>query len=211
MKTYIRYLILTLACAPLLAQTKPMEDPIGAATENYFNSAFERLAAVAAQKPTKKTFREAMKPCAEATDGFFGGTYINTDYKIKQTYFKKNFLAKGFSLRKVKQLDWFWDQMDKNPTPQLSEPAHGNLMQPRLVAMRYPILTDGKLVAVVSMMVRTENFLAAVGLDRCPAYSITCRGELAEEKGVLSDTPHEVKLALPANDWIIRYDPPEAE
>ena len=199
-----------LLCAALSTQAESQQDPIGAATEAYFQAAFARLGAVAAQKPTEDTFREAMKPCVDATDGFFGGTYIDTDYEIKQTYLKKNFLAKGFSLRKVKQLDWFWDQMDINPTPQLSEPARGNLMQPRLIAMRYPIITDGKLEGVVSLMVRTENFLEAVGLDKCPAYSITCRGELAEAEGVLSDQAREVKLALPANDWIIRYDPPAA-
>lgn len=192
--------------AALAVQAAQTTDPIGIAVENYFTSAFERLGKVAAQKPTVDTFREVMKPCVDATDGFFGGTLIDTDYTIRQTYFQRNFLARGFSLRKVKQLDYFWTQMDKNPEPQLSEPGHGSLIQPRLIAMRYPVITGGKLVNVVSMMVRTENFLTATGLDKCSAYKIICRGELAEEKGTLSAGPHIVKLALPSTEWEIQYD-----
>jgi hypothetical protein len=204
----MKRLILSLAllCASFAVRAAQTDDPIGTAVENYFNAAFERLGKVAAQKPTVETFRKAMKPCAEATNGFFGGTLIDTDYVIRQTYLKKNFLAKGFSLRKVKQLDYFWEQMDKNPAPQLSEPGHGSLIQPRLIAMRYPVITDGKLVNVVSMMVRTESFLEATGLDKCSAFKIICRGEPAEEKGTLSENFHEVKLALPSTDWVIQYD-----
>lgn len=203
MKRFIITVLLTAALGAYAAQTA---DPIGAAVEAYFTAAFERLGAVAAQKPDVETFRAAMRPCAEATDGFFGGTLIDTEYTIRQTYFKRNALARGFSLRKVKQLDYFWEQMDKNPAPQLSEPGHGSLIQPRLIAMRYPILTDGQLVGVVSMMVRTEAFLEAVGLDRCAAFKIICRGEPAEENGALSASPREVKLALPSTEWVIQYD-----
>lgn len=77
---------------------------------------------------------------------------------------------------------------------------------PRLPAMRYPVITDGKLEAVVSMMVRTENFLEAVGLDKCRAFRITCRGTLAEEDGKLSDHPRSVTLELPSTEWLIEYD-----
>jgi hypothetical protein len=45
-----------------------------------------------------------------------------------------------------------------------------------------------------------------VGLDKCRAFKIICRGEPAEEKGELSDHYREVKLSLPATDWVIQYD-----
>jgi len=190
----------------LTVQSAQTDDPIGIATEKYFTETFARLGEVAAKKPTKDTFRKAMKPCAEATPGFFGGTYIDTDYTIRQVYKKINFLARGFSLRKVDQLTYFWDLMDKNPAPQLSEPGH-SLTQPiHLIALRYPILTDGKLEGVVSMMIRTGAFLEASGLDKCKAWKIICRGEEAESDGKLSDNPREVKLSLPSTEWVIQYD-----
>jgi len=115
-------------------------------------------------------------------------------------------LARGFNLRKVKQLDYFWDLMDKTPAPQLSEPGH-SLTQPiHLIALRYPILTDGKLEGVVSMMIRTGAFLEASGLDKCKAWKIICLGEKAESDGKLSDNPREVKLSLPSTEWVIQYD-----
>lgn len=200
------FIIIALLLTALAVQAAQTDDPVGIAIEKYFDAAFARLGKVAAQKPTVESFRDAMQPCVEATDGFFGGTLIDADYTIRQTFFKRNALARGFSLRKVKQLDWFWEQMDKNPAPQLSEPGHGSLIQPRLIAMRYPILTGGKLQGVVSMMVRTERFLEAVGLDRCRAYKIICRGTPAEEKGDLSANPREVKLVLPSTEWVIQYD-----
>lgn len=201
-----RFITLTLLLTALAIQAAQTDDPIGIATEKYFSETFARLGEVAAKKPTKDTFRKAMKPCAEATDGFFGGTYIDTDYTIRQVYKKRNFLARGFSLRKVKQLDYFWNLMDKNPAPQLSEPGH-SLTQPiHLIALRYPILTDGKLEGVVSMMIRTKAFLEASGLDQCKAWKIICRGEEAESDGKLSDNPREVKLTLPSTEWVIQYD-----
>jgi len=201
-----RLITLTLILTALAVQAAQAVDPIGMAVETYFDTTFARLGQVAAQKPTVDTFREAMKPCAEATDGFFGGTYIDTNYTIRQVYKKMNFLARGFSLRKVKQLDVFWKMMDENPAPQLSEPGH-SLTQPiHLIALRYPILTDDKLEGVVSMMIRTGAFLEAIGLDQCSAWKIICRGEKAESDGKLSDHPREVKLTLPSTEWIIQYD-----
>jgi hypothetical protein len=96
--------------------------------------------------------------------------------------------------------------MRKAPAPQLSEPGHGSILQPRLIAMRYPVITAGKLQGIVSMMVRTEKFLEAAGLDKCSAYKIICRGVPAEEKGDLSADHREVKLALPSTEWVIQYD-----
>ena len=201
-----RFVTITLLFTALTVCAAQTEDPVGIAVETYFNTAFTKLGEVAAQKPTHDTFRAAMKPVAESVDGFFGGTLINTDFVIDQSYYKFHALANGFDLKKVKELDYFWDLMRISPAPQLSEPGHGNIMQPRLIAMRYPIITGGKLQGVVSMMVRTEKLLATSGLDKCSAYKIICRGESTEEKGKLSANHHEVKLALPSTEWVIQYD-----
>jgi hypothetical protein len=208
MKTSIHIMTATallVATGAVIAAPVPPDDPIGIAVEAYFKKAFDGLEKVAGQQPTKKTFRKAMQPLAEKTDGFFGGTLINTDFEIEQVYFKKNFLARGYDLKKVDQLTVFWKEMREHPEPQLSEPARGNIMQPRLVAMRYPILKSGNLTGVVSMMVRTESFLEATGLDKCKGYRITCRGKKAEEEGTLSDPIQTVTLKLPANEWRIEY------
>lgn len=189
----------------LSAQVQPPDDPVGVATAAYFAKQFENLKAVADRQPTPETFREAMKPLAEATPGFFGGSIIDTDFVIREVYYPRDFLARGFDLKKVKQLDYFWELMRKEPTPQLSEPGHGNIVQPRLIAMRYPVLKDGRLTAVVSFFVRTESFLEAVGLGDAKAYRITCRGVLAEEDGKLGDNPRAVTVTLPANEWLIEY------
>lgn len=182
------------------------EDPIGRAVEIYFTGLFAKLETVAAQNPTHDTLREAMKPLADSTDGFFGGTLITADFVIDQSYSKIHVLANGYDLKKVKELDYFRDLMRTAPAPQLSEPNHGTLFQPRLISLRYPILTNGRLQGLVSVMIRTENFLQTTGLAECLAYKIICRGRLAEEKGKLSATPHEVRLQLPSTEWIIQYD-----
>ena len=190
-----------------LAQVTPPDDPVGIAVAAYFATNFANLKAVADLKPTKETFRETMKPLEEATDGFFGGSFIDTDFVIREVYHPRDFLARGFDLKKVKQLDYFWNLMRKTPSPQLSEPGHGNIVQPRLIAMRYPVLKDGQLAAVVSFFVRTESFLKAVGLDKAKAYRITCRGVAAEENGKLGPSPRAVAVSLPANEWLIEYVP----
>ena len=208
MKT--RILALLALCAlpfAAAAQVQPPDDPVGKAVAAYFEKTFANLKAVADRQPTKDTFREAMKPLEDATAGFFGGSYIDTDFVIREVYYPRDFLARGFDLKKVKQLDYFWDLMRKNPTPQLSEPGHGSIVQPRLIAMRYPVLKDGKLTAVVSFFVRTGAFLDAVGLGDAKGYRITCRGVLAEEDGKLGTSPKSVTVALPANEWLIEYAP----
>jgi hypothetical protein len=196
---------LVAAATLLSAAPVPADDPVGLAVEAYFKKAFEGLKAVADQQPTTESFRDAMKPLAEGTDGFFGGTLIDTDFVIREVYFARDFLARGYDLNKVKQLTVFWKEMREKPEPQLSEPARGNIMQPRLVAMRYPVIKDGKLAAVVSMMVRTEAFLKATGLDTCKGYRITCRGVKTEEEGKLAEPVKTVTLQLPANEWRIEY------
>lgn len=206
MKTRILAL-LALCALPVAAsaQVQPLDDPVGKAVAAYFDATFANLKAVADRQPTKDTFRAAMKPLEDATDGFFGGSYIDTDFVIREVYYPRDFLARGFDLKKVKQLDYFWDLMRKNPTPQLSEPGHGSIVQPRLIAMRYPVLKDGKLAAVVSFFVRTEKFLQAVGLGDAKGYRIVCRGVLAEEDGELGANPKSVTVSLPANEWVIEY------
>jgi hypothetical protein len=199
-----RLAFLALAAAAS-AQVQPPDDPVGQATAAYFATNFANLKAVADLQPTPDTFRDAMKPLEEATPGFFGGSYIDTDFVIREVYHPRDFLARGFDLKKVKQLDHFWALMRKEPTPQLSEPGHGNLVQPRLIAMRHPVLKDGQLASVVSFFVRTESFLDAVGLGKAKAYRITCRGTVAEEKGKLGPAPKSVAVALPANEWLIEY------
>ena len=206
MKTKILAL-LALCALPFAAaaQVQPPDDPVGKAVAAYFEKTFANLKAVADKQPTKDTFREAMKPLEDATDGFFGGSFIDTDFVIREVYYPRDFLARGFDLKKVKQLDYFWDLMRKNPTPQLSEPGHGSIVQPRLIAMRYPVLKDGQLTAVVSFFVRTEKFLDAVGLGDAKGYRIVCRGVLAEEDGKLGANPKSVTVSLPANEWVIEY------
>ena len=206
MKTRILAL-LALGALPFAAaaQVQPPDDPVGKAVAAYFDKTFADLKAVADRQPTKDTFRAAMKPLEDATDGFFGGSFIDTDFIIREVYYPRDFLARGFDLKKVKQLDHFWDLMRKNPTPQLSEPGHGNIVQPRLIAMRYPVLKDGQLTAVVSFFVRTEKFLEAVGLGNAKGYRIVCRGVLAEEDGKLGANARRVTVALPANEWVIEY------
>lgn len=184
----------------------PAEAELTKAVETYFNDLFQRLEKVAAASPTEETFRGLMKPQVENLDGLFGGTLINTDWEIRQVYFKRDFLAVGFSLKRVKELDEFRKRMAEKPAPQLSEPGHGNIVQPRLIALRYPVLKDGKLISIVSAMVRTESFLKAVKLDGCKAYAIVCLGKLAESSGVLSAQAREIKVLLPSTEWVIRYE-----
>ena len=188
------------------APTVPTETALKVAVETYFGDLFQRLGKAAEQSPTEESFRAIMKPEIENVDGLFGATLINADWEIRQVYFKRDFLAVGFSLKKVKELDVFRTLMAQKPEPQLSEPGHGSIMQPRLIAMRYPMVKDGKMVGMVSMMVRTPYFLKAVGLDKCRAFKITCLNKESESLGTLSEKPKEIKLSLPSTEWVIQYE-----
>lgn len=194
------------ACTVCCVQAAPTEAELKTSVETYFSDLFQRLGKAAEQAPTEDTFRAAMKPQIEKLDGLFGATLINADWEIRQVYFKRDFLAVGFSLKKVKELDAFRKLMDEKPAPQLSEPGHGSIMQPRLVALRYPMIKDGKMSGMVSMMIRTEAFLKAAKLDTCKAYKFTCLGKEAESKGTLTDARKQVKLALPSTEWVIEYE-----
>jgi len=173
--------------------------------KNYFALNFSRLRQVASSYPQPNNFREIMKPVAEETEGFFGASLISPDFIILQVYYPSHFLARGYDLKKVKELEYFYKLMQENPQPQLSEPAGGGPLNPRLIAMRYPIVKEKKLIGVVSMMVREEAFLKAVGLDKVKAFRIICLGKLAKEKGKLLGEYKEIKLLLPSTEWIIQY------
>ena len=188
-----------------MAGAEPVRDPIQAAVQTYFDQAFERLRLVAEKKPTVASLRRDMKPLAEATKGLFGGTLIDTNFVIAQVYFPRDFLARGYDLKKVPQLTEFWKKMRAAPTPQLSEPGHGNLFQPRLIAMRYPVLVDGTLQSIVSAMIRTEAFLEETGLAKVKGYRITCNGVPTEAQGDLSGALTGMVLDLPATQWRIEY------
>lgn len=187
------------------AAVSPSDDPVGVKVQAYFDNAFSKLKLAADKQPNYLTFRGAMKPVIEGVPGVFGGSFIDENWVIRQVLYPSHFLARGFDLKSVKELKYFQDKLKTEPGPQLSEPGHGSIAQPRLIAMRYPIIKDGKPAGLVSMMVRTEFFLKAVGLDKAKAYQIICLGKEAESRGVLGDKFKEIKLSLPSTDWIIRY------
>lgn len=178
---------------------------MASAVSNYVAGVMKGLQAVAAQQPTEDTFRAQMKPFMENTPGVFGASLIDTNFVIRAVYYRRDFLAVGFDLKKVHELDYFWALMKKKPEPQLSEPGHGSLIQPRLVAMRYPVIVNGQFKGIVSAMIHTDDFLEAVGLDRCSAFKIICLGKLAEQKGELARDHHETKLSLPSTEWMIQF------
>ena len=210
MKSTIACLMIVSAFSVIIAENSSQEqdaDPVAVAVKTYFDRKFDELKAVADKHPTSvDDFRTDMQPVEEGTKGFFGGTLIDTNFVISEVYFKRDFLARGFDLKKVKELDTFWAKMREKPEPQLSEPGHGNLFQPRLVAMRYPFLKDGKLEGIVSIMVRTEYFLEDTGLDKVKAFKIIVDDKITEEKGDLSDSAITVQIQLPSTEWVIKYD-----
>lgn len=183
----------------------PNNDEIGCKTIAYFNDLFDKLGLAAKQDPNYDDYREVMKPVAESVNGFHGGSLIDPDFMIIQVYYKSHFLARGYDLKKVEDLSEFYKMMKEAPSPQLSEPGHGTILQPKLISMRYPVIKDGKLKSILSMMVKTEIYLEAVGLDKCKAYKIICQDKIAEEKGKLSGDYKQVKLKLPSTEWIIQY------
>ena len=172
----------------------------------YFDDMFLKLKIVADQQPNAANFRQIAQPVLKSIPGLFGGSYIDNDWVIRQSLFAIHAMARGFSLKGVKELHYFQDKMKEAPGPQLSEPGHGSIVQPRLIAMRYPVMKDGKVQGIVSMMVRTGSFTRAVGLDDVKAYKIICLGKVAEEHGKLSDKFKEFKINLPSTEWVIQYE-----
>lgn len=206
-----KYLILLLGIIFIHTSFFPLvyaqdKDEIGQKVKVYFETLFSRLKDAAGQAPTRETFRQTLKPLAESIDGFYGATLVDSDWVIREVYFPSHFLARGYDLKKVKELEYFYRRMQENPAPQLSEPGHGSILQPRLIAMRYPIMKEGKFIGFISLMLRTQAFLKAVGLDKARAYKITCLGKLAEQEGELSAAGKEVTVELPSTKWEIRYE-----
>lgn len=185
----------------------PPPDPVGVAVSNTLAQVFDRLATAAAQQPTAATYRHIFGPLARGIDGLYGGSYIDTNFVIREVLHSRHALARGVDLKRVPELAVFWSLMRTNPAPQLSEPARGGLVSPRLVSMRQPVLRAGRLTGILSAMLRTETLLRAAGLDRCRAFRITCQGRVAESSGTLSTTPRTVTIQLPSTVWLIEYDP----
>lgn len=201
----IGVLMMGSACGGTAAAV-PAETNVVAAVETYFVDLFDRLERVAEQRPTEKNFRALMKPEVEKIGGFYGASFINPDWEIRAVYSRSHALAVGYSLTKVKPLDAFRKKMAEKPAPQLSEPSDGGLMRPSLITMRQPVMQDGKLAGMVSLIIRTEHFLRAVGLEACTAYVITCDDVEAERKGVLGEQRKRVVVPLPSTEWTIEYE-----
>lgn len=204
-KIVLGTLFLVAAASLGTAAVVPANDPVGQKVEVYFNDAFAKLGLAADAVSGPAGFRKAMKPVIEGVPGVFGGSYIDDNWVIREVLFPSHFLARGFDLKGVAELHYFQDKLKEVPGPQLSEPAHGSIAQPRLIAMRYPIIKDGKIKGLVSMMVRTSFFLKAVGLDKARAYEIICLGKQAEIHGTLGKDYKEVRVSLPSTEWVIRY------
>lgn len=208
MKKFALFMMLLLGAALFnhsAALAAPTEAELSQSVQNYFDPLFAGLKSAAEQQPTGDNFRKIMKPFLADIEGFFGSTLLDSDFVIRKVYRRRNFLAVGYDLKKVKELDYFWELMRNSPSPQLSEPGHGSLIQPRLIAMRYPIIKEGQLTGVVSLMIRTTAFLKATGLDQVAAYRIVCRGQEAEAEGELGSDYRQITLKLPANEWLIQY------
>ncbi len=199
-------LFLTGVAGGVSAFSAPAETNVIAAVETYFGGLFDRLERVAEKGPTAESFRALMKPEVEGLEGFYGASFINSDWEIRAVYSRRHALAVGYSLTQVKQLDAFRKKMAEKPAPQLSEPSNGGLMRPSLITMRQPVMKDGKLAGLVSLIIRTEHFLRAAGLDACKAYAITCDGVEAERKGVLGDPHKRIVIPLPSTEWVIEYE-----
>ena len=200
-------IITTLMVAVMISNARAdvAGDTMANAVNDYVIGVMKGLQKVAEQQPTADTFRAQMKSFMEKTPGVFGASLIDTNFVIRQVYYRRDFLAVGFDLKRVSELDYFWKLMQKKPEPQLSEPGHGSLIQPRLVAMRYPILVNGDFKGIVSVMLHTDAFLDAVGLSQCSAFKIICLGKLAEEKGDLAAKHSECKISLPSTEWVIQF------
>ena len=117
----------TLCLFASASMAAPSETQMAASVQNYFSGLFNKLDNAASQHPTPDTFRSIMKPEISDIEGLYGATLIDDSFVIQQVYFKRNFLARGFDLKKVKELEYFWDRMRTAPSPQLSEPGHGSI------------------------------------------------------------------------------------
>ncbi len=181
-------------------------DEVGEKTQQYFSEMFAKMKIVADQHPNVKTYRELMRPVAQEIPGFYDGSFLDFNWVIRQTYRPSHSIARGYDLKKVKELTVFIEKMKESPGPQLSEPAHGSLIQPRLISLRYPVMNGDELEGILSMFLYTKDFFKNTGLDEAKAYRITCLGKVAEERGTLSEDHQTVQVNLPSTEWVIEYD-----
>jgi hypothetical protein len=69
---------------PGRAQDDPAAAELGQRVKTYFAQCFADLKEVAERQPTVETFRADMKPVAEKTAGYFGGTLIDSDMRARE-------------------------------------------------------------------------------------------------------------------------------
>lgn len=188
------------------ANAAPVATQMVASVQAYFTNLVGRLEQAATNAPTAQTFREVMRPHVAGLDGFYDASLISADWIILQVYDRSHFLGVGYDLKDVPELDAFRTHMAATPGPQVSEPASGGWMSPRLISVRVPVRVDGRVTNILSLMVRTEFFLRAVGLADCRAFAITCGDKATERKGKLSPSATRVEVPLPATRWILEYE-----
>lgn len=188
------------------AEAAPVATQLVASVQAYFTNIVGRLEQVATNAPTAETFRGVLKPAVASLDGFYDASLLSADWIILQVGDPSHFLGVGYDLKKVKALDPFRGRMAEAPGPQVSEPAAGGWMSPRLISVRVPVRVEGNVVRIVSLMVRTDAFLKAVGLADCRAFAITCGEVKAERKGKLTPAATRVEVPLPATRWVIEYE-----
>jgi len=179
--------------------------------EAFFAPSFKLLAEVAAKEPDKKSFRKAIKPVVEKTEGFAGATLLDSDFVIRKTYRRSHAAAVGYDLKKTPSLKKFCEEMKKKPAAQISHPTRPRLLQPSVVVLRQPVMKDGKLTGVLSLMILTDTFLEQCGLDSCPAYKVHCSDGYTFSKGKLSRDPRHGVAHLPSATWTIDYDLPKTK
>ena len=183
------------------------EPPLRQRVENYFKPGFALLEKAAKKQPDKKTFRKIMKPLVRNFDGFAEATLLDKDFIIRKTYYKRDVAAVGYDLKKTACLKNFHTEMLKHPSPQISGPTKPHLMQPSVIVLRMPVLSDKKeLTWVLSLMIKTDHFLKATGLDTCKACRITCQDGCSICKGKLSKKHKQITVKLPSAEWVIEYE-----
>jgi len=126
MKSALRILMFSTWTAAMAAPTVRADDAgagMAAAVSNYVAGVMQGLQAVADRSQRRTHSASRLKPFMDKTPGVFGASLIDTNFVIRQVYFRRDFLAVGYDLKKVRELDCFWKLMREKPAPQLSEPA----------------------------------------------------------------------------------------
>ena len=203
-------LIMLLPCVASRAQSA-VDMPLERRVEAFFQPPCKVLAEAAAKEPDKKSFRKVMKPVVEKTEGFAGATLLDPDFVIRKTYRRSHAAAVGYDLKKTPSLKKFCEEMKKKPVPQISHPTRPRLMQPSVIVLRQPVINDGKLTGVLSLMILADEFLEKSGLADCPAYKVKCSDGYTFSKGKLSREHRHGVARLPSATWTIDYDLPKTK